>query len=74
MDYIVDDNPLKWDKYSPGSKIPVVDPTRLESENPEHLVVVPLAWNFFEEIKKRTENIIKEKVSYVRYFPTVETI
>lgn len=74
LDYIVDDNPLKWDKYSPGSKIPVVDPTRLESENPEHLVVVPLAWNFFEEIKKRTENIIKEKVSYVRYFPTVETI
>jgi hypothetical protein len=74
LDYIVDDNPLKWNTYSPGSQTPVKEPTVLKEENAENIIVIPLAWNFFDEIKNKTENIIEGPVKYVRYFPVVETL
>jgi len=73
LDYIVDDNPLKHNLYSPGSKIPIYSPDILLEEN-EKLCIVPLAWNFFDEIKKR---VIEKKVSnciFLKYFPEVTIV
>ena len=52
LDYIVDDNPLKHNLYSPGSKIKILSPDVL-SEEKEKICVVPLAWNFSTKLKKR---------------------
>lgn len=52
LDYIVDDNPLKHNLFTPGTKIPIVPFDYINSINKDEEVVwLPLAWNFFSEIK-----------------------
>lgn len=67
LDYIVDDNPLKHNLYTPGSKIKILPPSALKEETGK-ICVIPLAWNFFDEIK---ENVLKlnNKVRFLKYFP-----
>lgn len=58
LDYIIDDNPLKQGKFSPGMSIPVVSSDFLETLTPQQKVIfMPLAWNLFDEIMGK----IKEK-------------
>jgi len=70
LDYIVDDNPLKQNLYSPGSKIPIYSPDVLLDE-PGNLVVVPLAWNFFDEIREKVLKKKNDNVQFLKYFPEV---
>jgi SAM-dependent methyltransferase len=72
LDYIVDDNPLKHYLYTPGSRIPILPPETIKKER-KHIYVVPLAWNFFDEIKNKVSSMNKD-VTYIKYFPTVELI
>lgn len=51
LDFIVDDNPLKQDKFTPGFHIPIMAPEELYKQMPDYLVV--LAWNFAEPIMKK---------------------
>lgn len=71
LDYIVDDNPMKQNLYTPGSRILIKSPETLKDEK-EPIYVVPLAWNFFDEIKKKVQ-ALNSNVRYIRYFPYVET-
>jgi len=48
IDYIVDDNPLKQGKYTPGLHIPIMVVEELYKRMPDYLVV--LSWNFAEPI------------------------
>jgi SAM-dependent methyltransferase len=50
IEYIVDDNPLKQDLYSPGLHIPIKSSEYLKDikNKPEHIVV--FAWNFADSI------------------------
>ena len=50
LDYIIDDSKYKWDYYTPGMNIPVKSIKELIDEKCEKLVVIPLAWNFYDEI------------------------
>lgn len=70
LDYIVDDNPLKHNKFSPGTKIPILHPDTLYNETGE-ICVVPLAWNFFDEIKAKVLSRKSDKISFLKYFPEV---
>ena len=67
LDYIVDDNPLKHGLYTPGMHVPIKHPDVLKQEK-EKILVVPLAWNFFDEIKQKTLERNKN-VKFIRYFP-----
>jgi 2-polyprenyl-3-methyl-5-hydroxy-6-metoxy-1,4-benzoquinol methylase len=74
LDCIIDDNPLKQGKYSPGRNIPVVGIEHLEQYKNEKVLFVPLAWNFFNEIKSK---ILQHRNSdsatcFLRYFPEVK--
>jgi hypothetical protein len=70
LDWIVDDNELKQGLLTPGTNIPIKDRSSLDID--KHIVVVPLAWNFFDEIKSNVEAIRKDKsTQYVQYFPRV---
>lgn len=73
LDYIVDDNELKQDLYTPGSRIRIVSPDELESEY-EKLCVIPLAWNFFDEIKSKVLSRNPKVTCFVKYFPQVEIV
>jgi len=74
LDYIVDDNKLKWGLHTPGRNILIRDPAVLVDEDPEKLLVVPLAWNFFDEISKRANEITNSELSFIRYFPEVRIV
>lgn len=72
LDYIIDDNPLKQGLYSPGMNIPVVSIDLLEELREKKIAFVPLAWNFFTEIRKKIKsNRDVETDVFVRYFPTI---
>ena len=70
LDWIVDDNKLKQGLLTPGTNIPIKDRSSLDTE--EHIVVIPLAWNFFNEIRSNVEEVRQDKsTQYVQYFPHV---
>jgi SAM-dependent methyltransferase len=48
LTYIVDRNPLKVGRYTPGTHIEVCDVGRLETEPPDALLI--LAWNYADEV------------------------
>tara|TARA_X000001036_G_scaffold436083_1_gene478559 strand:- start:565 stop:3114 length:2550 start_codon:yes stop_codon:yes gene_type:complete len=60
IDYIVEDNNLKHNKFVPGVKIPIKKKT--EIKNKKNTIVV-LAWNFFEDIKKNNSKLSERFVN-----------
>lgn len=74
LDVIIDDNPLKQGKYTPGTSVPIVSNTWLDQQGEDvKILFVPLAWNFFREIKTRILSIRKNSNDrFLRYFPSVE--
>jgi SAM-dependent methyltransferase len=48
---IADQSPLKHDRYTPGTDVPIVSPERALAEHPDTILL--LAWNFKDEILKR---------------------
>ena len=54
LDFIIEDNKLKHNKFIPGVKIPIKNKLSLKNKNVTLLV---LAWNFFKEIKKNNINL-----------------
>jgi hypothetical protein len=51
IEYIVDRNPLKQGRFTPGSRIPIVSENRLKSDPPDMLLL--LAWNLADEIRRQ---------------------
>jgi len=74
LDYIVDDNRMKCGLYTPGRNIIIRDPQVLKNEDLSKIVIVPLAWNFFKEIKNKVSTIIGQDIPFIKYFPKVEVI
>ena len=73
LDYIIDDNKLKQRLYTPGTNIEITSIDLLNKyKDYDKILFIPLAWNFFDEIKAR---IIKVRDNtndlYLRYFPEI---
>ena len=60
IDFIVEDNKLKHNKFIPGVKIAIKDKTNIKKKDVSILV---LAWNFYEEIKKNNLNLSNDFIS-----------
>jgi 2-polyprenyl-3-methyl-5-hydroxy-6-metoxy-1,4-benzoquinol methylase len=72
LDFIVDDNPLKQNTFSPGRDIPIVSSSHLKQYGTEKILFVPLAWNFFTEIKTKIKAIRDNSDDkFLKYFPEV---
>ena len=54
MNFIVEDNKLKHNKFIPGVKIPIKSKNFIK-DNKNTLIV--LAWNFYNDIKKNNVNL-----------------
>ena len=54
IDFIVEDNKLKHNKFVPGVKIPIKDKSKIKTKKNTLIV---LAWNFFDDIKKNNSNL-----------------
>jgi hypothetical protein len=73
IDYIIDDNTLKQGLYTPGMNIPIVSIDILEELREKQIAFVPLAWNFFKEIKGKikTNRDVASDI-YIKYFPIIK--
>ena len=72
LDVIIDDNPLKQGRFSPGMHIPVESIDFLQNVEDLNVAFVPLAWNFFDEIKSKIKAVRDRKEdAFIRYFPTI---
>jgi nucleoside-diphosphate-sugar epimerase len=60
IDFIVEDNKLKHNKYVPGVNIPIYSKNKIK--NNKSLILV-LAWNFYSEIKKNNKNLTNKFIN-----------
>jgi hypothetical protein len=56
IDYLVDRNPYKHGRYTPGTHIPIYSPDRITETRPDYVLILP--WNLKDEIM--------EQLSYIR--------
>ena len=60
IDFIVEDNELKHGKFLPGMKIPIISKEKIKNK-PNYALV--LAWNFFDDIKKKNSDLAEKIIS-----------
>ncbi len=60
IEFIVEDNKLKHGKFLPGMNIPIISKDKIK-EKPDYAIV--LAWNFFDEIKKKNSDLVHKFIS-----------
>ena len=67
LDYIVDDNPLKQGKFTPGFHIPIKNSNHIYEQRPDYILI--LAWNFAESIMKRHADFMKNGGKFIIPMP-----
>ena len=60
IDFIVEDNNLKHNKFIPGVNIPIKSKSKIKSKDN---ILLVLAWNFYESIKKNNSSLSKNFVN-----------
>jgi len=74
LDYIIDDNELKHNLYTPGTNT-IIKPNGFLKQFKENdkILFIPLAWNFYDEIQERILETRDNKNDwFLRYFPEVK--
>lgn len=51
--FVVDRNPAKQGKFMPGSRIPIVDESRIHEVKPDYIVILP--WNLRDEVTRQLD-------------------
>ena len=60
IDFIVEDNKLKHNKFVPGVNIPIKDKSQIKDKNN---ILLVLAWNFYKFIKENNSNLSDQFVN-----------
>ena len=55
LDFTVDRNPHKQNRFLPGTHIPIYSPARIDEVKPDYVVILP--WNIKDEIMKQMAHI-----------------
>jgi len=72
IDYIVDDNPLKQNLYSPYEGIKVLNSDEIYKRKPDYLLI--LAWNFSDAIINNHKKFRENGGKFIIPMPTVNII
>ena len=72
IDFVVDANPNKQDKFLPASHIPVVNEDHLKKEKPDFIIIFP--WNIKDEIFKQLNYVKEWGGKFVIPIPTLEVV
>lgn len=72
IDFVVDANPHKQNKYLPASHVPVVDENYLKEHKPDYVIIFP--WNLKAEITEQLSYIKDWSGKFVVPIPSLEII
>lgn len=72
IDYVVDANPHKQNKWLPASHIPVVNETHLKADKPDYVIILP--WNLKDEITSQLSYIQEWGGKFVISIPHLQII
>jgi SAM-dependent methyltransferase len=72
VEYIADRNKLKQGRYTPQTRIPVVDPERLLSDQPDFVVL--FAWNFADEVLAQQAEFRRRGGRFIIPIPDVTVV
>lgn len=71
IDFVVDANPHKQNKFLPASHIPVMNEDHLKNEQPDYVIILP--WNIKEEITQQLSYIRDWGGKFVVPIPSVQS-
>ncbi len=72
IDFIVDDNPLKQNTFTPGLHVPVLSSDALEYQKPDYLLI--LAWNFADSIIEKNKDYLNSGGHFIIPLPEIKII
>jgi SAM-dependent methyltransferase len=72
ISYVIDKNPAKQGKFTPGSRIPILDESFLFNNKPDYVVILP--WNLKEEVIHQLRDIRSWGGKFVVVIPNLEII
>ena len=72
LEYTVDRNPHKQGTYTPGTRIPIHDPSRIMQTRPDYVLILP--WNLSTEIMRSMHGIREWGGQFVVPIPSVQVL
>jgi SAM-dependent methyltransferase len=72
LEYTVDRNPYKHGRFTPGTRIPIHPPERIEADRPDVVLVLP--WNLETEIARQLAFVTEWGGELVSPLPEVHTL
>ncbi|MCL2199346.1 MAG: class I SAM-dependent methyltransferase [Defluviitaleaceae bacterium] len=69
INYVVDANPHKQNKYLPGSRIPIYSGDKIKETKPDYIIILP--WNLKDEISKQLNYINDWGGKFITLIPEV---
>ena len=72
LDYVVDASPHKQGLMLPGTRIPIMAPSRLRETRPDYVLILP--WNLKEEIVEQMADVRSWGGRFVVAIPEVEIL
>ena len=69
LDFITDTTTLKQGKFTPGTKIPIINPKNRPKNN-SNMIAFLLAWNYKDAIIKNEKNFVKDGGRFLIPIPT----
>ena len=72
LDYVVDLNPMKQNRFLPGVRIPVLSPDAIADRKPDYVLILP--WNIRDEVIKQLSSIREWGGKFVIAIPSLTVI
>jgi len=72
LDFLIDDNFLKQNTFSPGYHIPVFSSQEIYKRKPDYILI--LAWRFHEPITKKHQTFLKQGGHFILPLPEVKVV
>ena len=72
IEFIADLSPMKQNKFTPGTHIPVYSPERIYDAKPDYMVI--LAWNFADEIMEQQAEFKEMGGQFIVPVPEVKIV
>ena len=72
LEYTVDRNPYKHGRFTPGTRIPILEPARITQDRPDYVLVLP--WNLRAELTEQLRYVAEWGGRLVFAIPELEIV